>query len=986
MSPEGTTETNNSTDQSAEISTYAVALTYSRRGMVVTPVHGMSAADPVVCACHSGPGCLHPGKHPMLNGWQRGAVLSDADCYSLFAEPDPRTGAMRNIGLVTGRASGVWALDEDPRNGGRESLAAIEAKYGPLPPTLAHSTGSGGRHFLFLMPPFPLSSGQWPKGNGPLGPGVDVKADGGQIVLPGSVTNHGRYAILRAAEVLPTPAWLADLLRAPVVSGAVGLGAAPVAELPWHDDLPEVERKRLQDYAVAGCKAALESYTGAAPGTGSFELYKSSISMIELAQSPWNLVSIDQVYAALERARAQRVAAHPHGGGQSPMELRRTWDSALARTSGRGRPVPAHPDAGVRLALPFSTGPVIEADTTDGAAKVFSEARTAPGEPTDGTALDLTALRKEGVLSGPVEGAGGWAAVGAPTRSTRAARPACPDVEETVAELDGIREVEGRRAYLRALIPKLIGCDAGEVLAWRDVCCADSGTGGLRKGEFDTLLREARKEAAAAEELAGELARRKANAAAVAAARERGSLLPGPYAPLAVARELVRRWPSTAGLPHAAWWQGEFYQWHGTRWSALADSMMRQQLYLATEHAQFEGKDGELSAWCPRRASIGDVEKALAEAVLQRPADQLDDRVIACLNGVYDLRTDTLTAHYPAVFNLTCLPYAYDPVATCSTWLRFLGEVLPGDQGSIDFLQEWFGYIISGRTDLQKIADLVGPPRSGKGTIARTLRLLVGPETVAEPSLSSLAVHFGLQPLIGKTLAIMPDVNWNVKDVAEASEVIKKISGEDSPDVPRKGREDWHGQLGVRFMIMGNDLPRFNDPSGALVNRMIHVPFQRTFLGAEDSTLGARLGAELPGILNWALDGLRRLEERGRFLVHDSSREAAGEIVRHTSAVSGFMEDHLAIANPDAPPILLDYVYAAFRRWCEREEGRDRVPVKSTFSRDLQSAGRGSILIKRERNGAGKDGPRQRWVYGVAPAYLGALDPPIGQSSDWLIG
>ena len=130
----------------------------------------------------------------------------------------------------------------------------------------------------------------------------------------------------------------------------------------------------------------------------------------------------------------------------------------------------------------------------------------------------------------------------------------------------------------------------------------------------------------------------------------------------------------------------------------------------------------------------------------------------------------TLRAHTPWFFNHTAVPFDYDPDAPePKRWLRFLGELWPdatSDQngkdrvrcvrspetrgisgsdiacanGAIAALQEWFGYVISGRTDLHKILLLVGPTRAGKGVIARILGELVGAENVAGPTLSSLRV------------------------------------------------------------------------------------------------------------------------------------------------------------------------------------------------------------------------------------------------------
>ena len=94
----------------------------------------------------------------------------------------------------------------------------------------------------------------------------------------------------------------------------------------------------------------------------------------------------------------------------------------------------------------------------------------------------------------------------------------------------------------------------------------------------------------------------------------------------------------------------------------------------------------------------------------------------------------------PRFFNAFALDY--DFVATASEpaeWLDFLDRVWGDDRESIDCLQEWFGYLLTPDTRQQKILMMVGPKRSGRGTIARVLKALVGENNVVNPTLGTLA-------------------------------------------------------------------------------------------------------------------------------------------------------------------------------------------------------------------------------------------------------
>lgn len=92
-----------------------------------------------------------------------------------------------NIGVVTGPSSGVVVIDVDPRGGGDSTLADLESRVGPLPPTVISLTGGGGRHLWFAQPERPVPSRE-------LGPGLEIKGSGGMVVVPPSRhTSGGTY-------------------------------------------------------------------------------------------------------------------------------------------------------------------------------------------------------------------------------------------------------------------------------------------------------------------------------------------------------------------------------------------------------------------------------------------------------------------------------------------------------------------------------------------------------------------------------------------------------------------------------------------------------------------------------------------------------------------------------------------------------------------------------------------------------------------------
>jgi putative DNA primase/helicase len=230
---------------------------------------------------------------------------------------------------------------------------------------------------------------------------------------------------------------------------------------------------------------------------------------------------------------------------------------------------------------------------------------------------------------------------------------------------------------------------------------------------------------------------------------------------------------------------------------------------------------------------------------------------------------------------------------------------------------------------------IVGPKRSGKGTIGRVLRRLVGKDNVAGPTISSLGGSFGLQPLIGKSLAIVSDARFSGDNISAVIERLLCISGEDTLTVDRKFLPSVTMKLPTRFMFLTNELPRMSDASGALAGRFVILRLTHSSYGQEDTTLTEQLMQELPGILQWAIEGLKRLRKRGRFVQPQSVADAVQEMEDLSSPVGAFVRD-CCVLGPDQR-VWVDDLYKAWKDWCHAD-GRIAVTTKQTFGRDLAAA------------------------------------------------
>jgi putative DNA primase/helicase len=317
------------------------------------------------------------------------------------------------------------------------------------------------------------------------------------------------------------------------------------------------------------------------------------------------------------------------------------------------------------------------------------------------------------------------------------------------------------------------------------------------------------------------------------------------------------------------------------------------------------------------------------------PGDVMPDNLIPVANGLLDVNSRTLHPSTPRFFSTTAIGTSWDPDAPePAAWLAFLDSLWPDDRESIRALQQAFGYLLTADTSQQKLFALIGPPRSGKGTIARILRGLLGDEAVVNPTLQSLERPFGLAPLVGKTLAIIGDARLGGKsDQAQVVERLLSISGEDSLSIDRKNRDPVNVRLKCRVLLLSNELPRLYDTSGALASRFLILCLSRSFLGSEDTGLEGKLLAELPGILRWAMDGRDDLAEAGRFITPAASDVAQ----RHLNAISnplGVFLEECCEMGPGHTVSVTDF-YARYRSWCE-SSGREPAN-KQVFCRDVHT-------------------------------------------------
>jgi len=397
---------------------------------------------------------------------------------------------------------------------------------------------------------------------------------------------------------------------------------------------------------------------------------------------------------------------------------------------------------------------------------------------------------------------------------------------------------------------------------------------------------------------------------------------------------------------------GQFFHWDRVCYLELEDQTIISALYRFLHDAKQRGSEKDhLEPFAPTKQKVAEVlaavrsETHLPIDIASMPcwlgrnrSTQPDPReLIACSNGLLHLPTLDLLPSTPAFFSTNALPFPYQPDAPEPVAFRhFLTELWPEDEESIATLQEIFGYLLVPDTRQQKMFLIVGPKRSGKGTIGRVLRELLGPSNVCGPTLASLSTNFGLQPLMLKQLAIISDARLSQRsDHQIVVERLLTMSGEDALTVDRKFKDSWTGTLPSRILILTNELPRIADASGAFASRFIVLQLTNSFYGREDHALIGRLLKELPGILNWAIAGWQRLQQRGHFIQPKAAVETAQQLDDLGSPIGTFVREQTA--RGPGKSVAVDNLFQAYCAWCA--ERKFPTPRDSqAFGRDLRAA------------------------------------------------
>ena len=287
-------------------------------------------------------------------------------------------------------------------------------------------------------------------------------------------------------------------------------------------------------------------------------------------------------------------------------------------------------------------------------------------------------------------------------------------------------------------------------------------------------------------------------------------------------------------------------------------------------------------------------------------------------NGILDLKTFELKKHTPSFLSTIQLPVNYDPNAKSELWEKVVSEDLyPED---IPTLQEAFGYTLYPENVAQKLFVFLGEGANGKSLVLRVLESIIGKDHVANISPQEIENNrFAVSQLFGKLVNIYPDLP---SFALQSTGKLKALVSGDSLAIEEKFKKPFSFRNRAKFFFSANVLPKVSDNTRAFYRRLVIINFPKTFdENTADPTLPEKLTneKELSGILNWALEGLKRLMQNGfRFSYKKSVEEIQEIYTRASNPVKAFLDEE-TVEDSEAY-IVKEDLYEAYKDYVKKHK------------------------------------------------------------------
>ncbi len=350
-----------------------------------------------------------------------------------------------------------------------------------------------------------------------------------------------------------------------------------------------------------------------------------------------------------------------------------------------------------------------------------------------------------------------------------------------------------------------------------------------------------------------------------------------------------------------------------------------------------------------------------------------DPWLIGTPDGTINLKSGQPITPDPDKLITKSIGARYDATATCPTWDNFLHTVTDGDAELSQFLQAAIGYTLTGSNREQCLFFLHGTGSNGKGVFSETIKRLIGdygqtaPESLFTKDRNQSATN-DIARLAGCRMAIAAELE---EGTHFAESRVKALTGGDTITARFLHKEFFDFPPTHHFWISGNHRPRVTGTDAGIWRRIRLVPFIVTIPEAEkDKDLPNKLVAELPGILNWALEGCLRWQQEG-LQTPACVKQATEEYRAEEDVLGQFLAECTEESTGDR--VTIPNLFEAYQTWAI--EGGIRYPLTArAFNKKLDERGMHRISSNGQRYW---DGIRRRRPYAAEALVIGIppLDP-----------
>ena len=323
-----------------------------------------------------------------------------------------------------------------------------------------------------------------------------------------------------------------------------------------------------------------------------------------------------------------------------------------------------------------------------------------------------------------------------------------------------------------------------------------------------------------------------------------------------------------------------------------------------------------------------------------------DARYIGFANGIYDVVIDRMMDFSPEIVITNMLPWEYNKEAYNELADHTLNRLACDDHQIRLLLEECIGYCMYRRNELGKAFILTGDKSNGKSTFLDVLKVLLGEENISALDLAELGDRFSTAMMYNRLANIGDDIG---DDFMQGNQVatFKKIVTGNRIKAERKGQDPFDFNPYVKLLFAANDIPRMRDKSGAVLRRLVIIPFNAKFT-KQDPDYRPFIKYELEEqssieyLIKLGVDGLRRVLENSAFTESDSVNEQLSEYEEENNPILGFIKDNdrASIVNQSTTD-----VYTRYMMFCN-DSGMNPMS-KVVFIKNINK--RMNICVKRAR-------------------------------------